>query len=165
MTVAAILAAGAAITLGAMQIRRTEVWVERWPDIETIVDQKEKLVLDGTPSDERRKVITRLRPSTHLLRQDIHWQVKNYMTVDIKRGKNVVKNEFQAAWVPYLERRLDWEPGQRSVSGHEEFTYLIYDAEGKRTDNTAAIDLTVSGVENPADGKRDDVHRGMEGGG
>ena len=150
----AILAAGAAIAFGAMQIRRTQVWVETWPDIETIVDQKEKLVLEGAPSDERRKVITRLRPGTHLLRQDIHWQVKNYMTVDIKPGKNVVENRFQAAWVPYLEQRLDWEPDERSVNGHEEFAYPLYDAEGKRTDNTAAIDLTVSGVENPADKRR-----------
>jgi class 3 adenylate cyclase len=154
LAVAAILVAGAAITFGAMQIRRTEVWVEKWPDIETIVDQKEKLVLEGAPSDERRKVITRLTPGTHLLRQDIHFQVKNFMTVEIKPGKNVVENEFRAAWAPYLEQRLDWEPDERSVSGHEEFEYPLYDAEGKRTDNTAAIDLTVSGVENPADKDR-----------
>jgi hypothetical protein len=99
-------------------------------------------------------VITRLTPGAHLLRQDIHFQVKNFMTVEIKPGKNVVENEFRAAWAPYLEQRLDWEPDERSVSGHEEFEYPLYDAEGKRTDNTAAIDLTVSGVENPADKDR-----------
>jgi class 3 adenylate cyclase len=154
LAVAAILVAGAVIAFGAMQIRQTEVWVEKWPDIETIVDQKEKLVLEGAPSDERRKVITRLRPGTHLLRQDIHWQVKNYMTVDIKRGKNVVNNAFQAAWMPSLEQRLDWQPNLRRVSQRQEFSYPLYDAEGKRTDHAASIEVAVGAVENPSDRNR-----------
>ena len=151
----AILVAGAAIALGVTQIRGTEVWFEDWPaDIETFVDQEEKLVLERDAAQDRWKAITRLRPGTHLLRQDIHWQVKNYMTVEIKRGKNVVENRFQAAWLPDMERRLDWEPAQQSVSGHEEFNYLLYDAAGKLTDNTAALDLTVTGVEDPKDARR-----------
>lgn len=150
-----ILAAGAAIALAVTRIQRTEVWFEDWPaDIETIVDQKEKLVLERDPAQDRWKAVTRLAPGKHLLRQDIHWQVKNFMTVDIKRGKNVVENRFQAAWLPDLERRLDWEPDNRSVNGHEEFSYPLYDAEGARTDNTAIIDLAISGVENPADRNR-----------
>jgi hypothetical protein len=40
------------------------------------------------------------------------------------------------------------------VSGHEEFTYLLYDAAGKRTDHAATVDLAVSGIENPTDTKR-----------
>jgi class 3 adenylate cyclase len=150
----AILVAGAAITFGIMQIRRTEVWFDKWPDIETFVDQKEKLVLEGDATQERRKAITRLAPGKHLLRQDIHWQVKNFMVAEIKRGKNVVENRLKAAWLPDMEKRLDWEPDERSVSGHEEFSYPLYDAESKRTDNTATIDLAVSGVENPKDAKR-----------
>jgi class 3 adenylate cyclase len=149
-----ILVAGAAIAFGVMQIRRTEVWFEKWPDIETIVDQKEKLVLDGDATQERRKAITRLAPGKHLLRQDIHWQVKNFMAIEIKPGKNVVENKLKAAWLPDLEKRLDWEPDERSVSGHEEFSFPLYDAEGKRSDNTAVLDLSINGVENPADAKR-----------
>jgi class 3 adenylate cyclase len=149
-----ILVAGAAIAVGAMQIRRTEVWFEKWPDIETVVDQERKLELEGDSSQERRKAITRLAPGKHLLRQDIHWQVKNFMTAEIKPGKNVVENRFQAAWLPDLEKRLDWEPDARSVSGHEEFSYPLYDADGTRTDNTATLDLAIAGVENPADGNR-----------
>ena len=53
-----------------------------------------------------------------------------------------------------MERRLDWEPDERSVSGHEEFSYPLYDAASKRTDNTAALDLTVTGVEDPKDARR-----------
>jgi len=146
-----ILAAGAAIAFGVTQIKRTEVWFEDWPaDIETIVDQKEKLVLERDAAQDRWKAVTRLAPGVHLLRQDIHWQVKNFMTAEIKRGKNVVENRFQAAWLPDLERRLDWEPNNRSVSGREEFSYPLYDAQGTRTDNTAILDLAISGVENPA---------------
>ena len=55
-----ILVAGAAIAFGVTQIRRTEVWFDRWTDIDTIVDQKEKLVLEGDATQERRKAITRL---------------------------------------------------------------------------------------------------------
>lgn len=150
-----ILVAGAALAVGAMQIRRTEVWFEDWPaDIETIVDQKEKLVLEHDEAQGRWKAVTRLAPGRHLLRQDIHWQVKNWMTVDLKPGKNVVENRFRAAWLPDLERRLDWEPEARSVSAHEEFTFPLYDAKGVRTDNTAVLDLSIAGVENPSDAKR-----------
>jgi class 3 adenylate cyclase len=150
-----ILAAGAAIAFGVTQVKRTEVWFEDWPaDIETIVDQKENLVLERDASQDRWKAVTRLAPGKHLLRQDIHWQVKNFMTIEIKRGKNVVENRFKAAWTPDLERRLDWEPTHRSVSGHEEFAYPLYDAQGKRTDNTAVLDLSITGVENPSDRNR-----------
>lgn len=150
-----ILLVGAALAVGAMQIRRTEVWFEDWPaDIETIVDQKEKLLLERDEAQDRWKAITRLAPGKHLLRQDIHFQVKNYMTVDIKRGKNVVENRFQAAWLPDLERRLDWGPDERSVSGREEFAFPLYDAKGVRTDNTASLELSIAGVENPNDARR-----------
>jgi hypothetical protein len=114
------------------------------------VDQKEKLVLERDAAQDRWKAVTRLAPGKHLLRQDIHWQVKNWMDIELKRGKNVVENRFQAAWTPDLEKRLDWEPDHRSVSGREEFSYPLYDARGKRTDNTAVLDLAISGVENPA---------------
>ena len=151
----AILAAGAAIAFGVTRFQRTEVWFEDWPkDVETVLDQKEPLVLERDAAQERWKAITRLRPGTHLLRQDIHWQVKNYMTVEIKRGKNVVENRFKAAWLPDMEKRLDWEPDEQSVSGREEVPFFLYDEAGKRTDNTAALELSVSGVENPADPKR-----------
>jgi class 3 adenylate cyclase len=150
-----ILAAGAAIAFGITRFQRTEVWFEDWPaDIETFVDQKEKLVLERDAVQDRWKAVTRLAPGTHLLRQDIHWQVKNFMIVDIKRGKNVIENRFQAAWLPDLERRLDWEPDHRSVSAHEEFSYTLYDADGKRTDNTASLDLAIAGAENPANRDR-----------
>ena len=98
--------------------------------------------------------MTRLAPGRHLLRQDIHWQVKNYMELDIRRGKNIVTPRFTAAWLPDLERRLDWEPGNRTVGGHEQFSYPLYDAASARTDNTAVVDLAISGTENPADRRR-----------
>lgn len=151
----AVLVAGAAIALGATQIRRTEVWFEGWAtDVDTVVDQREKLLLSGEPSQVQRKSMTRLSPGRHLLRQDIHWQVKNYMEADIRRGKNVVTPRFTAAWLPDLSRRLDWEPGNRSVQGREEFAYPLYDAKSVRTDHAASIDLSVSGVENNADRRR-----------
>jgi class 3 adenylate cyclase len=151
----AVLAAGAAIALGATQIQRTQVWFEGWTtDVETIVDQKEKLQLEGEPVMQQRKSMTRLSPGRHLLRQDIHWQVKNYMELVVRRGKNVVKPNFTAAWLPDLEKRLDWEPGTRSVQGHEQFTYTLYDAKSVRSDHAAAVDLAVSGVENPSDRRR-----------
>jgi class 3 adenylate cyclase len=147
---AALLVAGAAIAVGVLQVRRTEVWFENWPaEVETIVDQGEKLVLERDAAQDRWKAVTRLRPGTHLLRQDIHWQVKNWMTVDIKPGKNVVENRFQAAWLPDLERRLDWTPDERTVSGSEEFAYTLYDAAGTRSDHTATVELAITGVENP----------------
>ena len=150
-----MLVAGAAIALGATRITRTQVWFEQWAsDVPTIVDQKQTLLLEGDSAQERRKSMTRLAPGRHLLRQDIHWQVKNYMELDIRRGKNVVTPRFTAAWLPDLERRLDWEPGNRTVSGHEQFSYPLYDAASARTDNTAVVDLAISGTENPADRRR-----------
>jgi class 3 adenylate cyclase len=151
----AILVAGAAIAFGVTRLQRTEVWFENWPaDVETFVDQKEKLVLERDAAQDRWKAITRLRPGTHLLRQDIHWQVKNYMTVEIKRGKNLVENRFKAAWLPDMEQRLDWEPDLQSVSDREEIPFFVYDEAGKRTDSTAVLELSVNGVENPANRKR-----------
>jgi len=153
-----ILVAGAAIAFGVMRFQRTEVWFERWNDIDTFVveqGKKEKLVLDGDSTRERRKSITHLLPGRHLLLQDVHFQVKNWAEVEIKRGTNVVEGrQLRAAWLPDLEKRLDWQPDARSVNGHEEFAYPLFGADGKRTDTTAVLDLSISGVENPADRNR-----------
>jgi class 3 adenylate cyclase len=154
----AILVAGAAIAFGVTRFQRTEVWFDTWNELDTVIVQKgkkEKLILDGETGQERRKAITRLKPGRYLLLQDVHFQVLNWAEIEIKRGTNVVeRKQLRAAWLPDLEKRLDWEPDGRSVSGHEEFAYPLFDADGKRMDTTAVVDLSIAGIENPADKRR-----------
>ena len=76
------------------------------------------------------------------------------MMAEIKRGQERGREPVQG--------RLAAGPGEapglgtgRAVGERaRRVQYPLYDAEGKRTDNTATIDLTVSGVENPADENR-----------
>jgi class 3 adenylate cyclase len=142
----AILIAGAALAFAVMQIQRTEVWFVNWPSEPTIVDQKTDLVLGGEPSQEARKSLTRFSMGRHVLHQNIHWQVKNYMEIDVKRGKNTFRPGFTANFLPSLERRLDYEPGQESVEGQEEFSYMLYDKDNRRLDNKAVINITIKGT-------------------
>ena len=147
----AILVAGAGLTLAVMQFQHTEVWFVNWPSEPTIVDQKTNLALGGEPSLEARKSLTRFSRGRHVLQQNIHWQVKNYMEIDVKRGKNTVRPGFIANFMPSLERRLDYEPGQTRIEGQEEYAYLLYDKDNHRLDNTAAIALTIQGTRDPSD--------------
>ncbi len=145
----ALLVIGAGVTFGVLQLKRTEVWFERWPGDQTIVDQKEELLFIGQPDQAQRKALTRLSPGRHLLSQDINWQVKNYMETVIHRGKNVVKPGFTVNYLPSLSARLEWEPKAPELSRAEDFQYLLYTKNNERLSHTARVSLTASGTLDP----------------
>jgi class 3 adenylate cyclase len=147
----ALIVVGAGIAFGITRINRTEVWFVGWPAEKTFVDQKEELVLAGDPSSETRKSLMKLGVGTHLLRQDIHWQVKNYQEITVTRGKNYIRPKLVANFLPSLSRRLDWSPDEKRVEARETFSYLLYDKGGKRTENQAEITLSIDGTRDPGD--------------
>jgi class 3 adenylate cyclase len=149
----ALLVVGAGITFGVLQLKRTEVWFERWPGDRTIVDQREELLFLGDPSLGQRRALTRLSPGRHVLSQDINWQVKNYMETVIHRGKNVVKPDFTGNYLPSLEARCEWEPGAAPVSRAEDFRFLLYGKDNERLSNTARVTLSAAGAPDPANRK------------
>jgi hypothetical protein len=149
----ALLVIGAGVTLGVLQLKRTEVWFERWPGEKTIVDQKEELLFMGDPVQGQRKALTHLSPGRHLLSQDINWQVKNYMETVIHRGKNVVRPDFAGNHLPSLEARFAWERGAPAVAAAEDFHFLLYGKGNERLENAAHVSLTTSGSPDPANRK------------
>lgn len=147
-----VLALGAATLFAVTQYRRTEVYFQNWPAEPTRVDQKQLLALAGDRKQESRLAITPLPVGRHLLQQDINWQVKNYMEVEIQRGLNVVAPALEAVYLPSLERRLDFMPGrQEQVEAHREFAYPLYDRNNNRLNTTAALAVAVKGAVDPAD--------------
>jgi class 3 adenylate cyclase len=147
-----VLLAGAAVIFGVMRYQRTEVYFSNWSAEQTIVDQKQLLALAGDRSQDTRAAITPLPIGRHLLQQNINWQVKNYMEVDIKRGLNVVAPAFAAVYLPGLERRLDFAPGhEEQVEAHETYSYPLYDKENRRLDTKAELSLSIKGIPPAAD--------------
>lgn len=147
-----VLLAGAAGLYGFMRYQRTEVYFANWHFDHTIVDGGGVLALAGDSAQETRATITPLPPGRHVLHQDINWQVRNYMEVEIKRGLNVVQPAMAAVRLPALERRLDFEPGtEEQVEATQTYAYPLYDRENRRQDMKAELTVSLKGGPDPAD--------------
>ena len=146
-----VLAVGAATVFGVLQYQRTEVYFTNWNRELTVVDQKQILALAGDRGQETRLSLTRLPVGRHLLQQDINYQVRNYMEIEIKRGMNVIPPGMVSVYLPALERRLDFQPGhEEQVEAQQTYTFPLYDKDNRRLDTTADLSLSIKGVPDPA---------------
>lgn len=148
----AVLVAGAAAVFGVMRYQRTEVYFSNWNGELTIIDQKEPLALVGERKQEVRAALTPIPVGRHLLQQDINWQVRNYMEIEIKRGLNVIQPGLVSVYLPALERRLDFRPGrEEQVEAHETYAYPLYDKANRRIENKAELSVSIKGMPDKAD--------------
>jgi class 3 adenylate cyclase len=141
-----VLAVGAAAAFGVTSYQRTEVFFTNWNRELTIVDQKQILALEGERGQETRRSITPLPVGRHLLQQDINYQVRNYMEIEIKRGMNVIPPGMVSVYLPALERRLNYQPGhEEQVEAQQTYTYPLYDKDNRRLDTKAELSLSLKG--------------------
>ncbi len=147
-----VLVLGAAAVFGFMQYQKTEVYFTSWTHELTIVDQKQPLALAGDRKQDSRLVITPLPVGRHLLQQDINYQVRNYMELEIKRGLNIITPAMVTVYLPALERRLNFQPGhEEQVEARESYSYPLYDKNNRRQDNKADVSLSIKGEPDKAD--------------
>jgi class 3 adenylate cyclase len=147
-----VLVLGSAGIYGIAQYKRTEVYFSNWRFEDTVVDQKEPLALVGERTLETRAAITPLPIGRHLLQQDINWQVRNYMEIEIKRGLNIIKPGMVSVYLPALERRLDYRPGrEEEVEAHETYAYPLYDKANRRIENKAELSVSIKGTPDKVD--------------
>ncbi len=147
-----VLVVGAAAVFGFTQYQKTEVYFTSWNYDLTIVDQKQPLALAGDRKQDSRAVITPLPVGHHLLQQDISYQVRNYMELEIKRGLNIITPAMVPVYLPGLERRLNFQPGrEEQVEARQTYTYPLYDKDNRRLDNKAEVALSIKGERDPND--------------
>lgn len=141
-----VLCLGAAVIFGVMRYQRTEVYFSNWNYEDTIVDQDEPLALVGERTQEVRASLVPIPVGRHLLQQNINWQVRNYMEIEVKRGLNVIKPAMVSVCLPALERRLDYRPGRDQVEAHQTYSYPLYDKTNRRIDNQAELWVSIKGT-------------------
>ncbi len=143
---------GAGLALSLLLYQNTSVWFVKLHAAEVYLDQKEKIVLKGERTQEVRQALNRIPPGPHLLHYDIHWQVKYYMEILVKRGKNYIEPKFVENWLPALSRRLDFSADDKSrqeVNALKQFSYLLYDKANRKMENQAIIEFSIKGKQVP----------------
>jgi class 3 adenylate cyclase len=147
---AALVLLGILLTAGFLQLKSTEVYLVNWNSEDTIIDQKEQIILAGNKDQENRRVLNNISIGKHLFHQNINYIVKNYMETDIKRGKNYITPTFTANYLPGMSRRLDYSKESTYIQDQQDFTYLLYDKKNNRIENKASIDISIKGLVNPS---------------
>ncbi|MBN1595461.1 adenylate/guanylate cyclase domain-containing protein, partial [candidate division FCPU426 bacterium] len=142
-----LLLLGVSIPLVVLQVKKTTVYFVKFYADEMILDQKEKIILDGDKSLEARRVLNKISPGKHILHYDIHSMSKYYMEFDVKRGKNYIHPRFKENRLPEIERRITLDDKETHAEGNKEgdFTYLLYDNKNQKRECLARLEISVSG--------------------
>ncbi len=102
-----LLLIGAAITISVMQFQKTSVWlVDFWPTKIYFNKSGERLNLDNNNPGKTRKVLNKVKSGDYVLYYDVSRMVRYYASVNIKRGKNYIKPDFEEHRLPGSYRTL-----------------------------------------------------------
>ncbi len=136
----ALVLLGVAGTLAWGRFRDTELWLAQYAPPLSYLDGVE-LRLEGEPGDAERRVLTEVGPGPHVLHYDVADAVRYYALIDLERGENHLRPEWEESRLPslYRYRTLGDEP----VSATREGTYFVYDTDAERIDHTAEVSLSV----------------------
>jgi hypothetical protein len=109
-----------------------------------ILDDRERLIIDGRPGDPMRKVITPIPVGRHHLHYEVSAYVRYYADIEIKPGDNYLRPTFHYSSPPGLSRNLAWEEGQdNAYTFTQSEEYLTYDAAGNAVKNLGEVTLNI----------------------
>lgn len=148
---AALLVLGAGLTLGVLQFQKTSVYFSNLRADQVMVDGRDKIMLEGDPSLELRKTVTKIKPGRHVLHYDINWQVKYFSEIEVKRGKNYLEPKFRECRLPSVSRHYTLHADDHYVNQVEvdrTFDYYLYDQAQTKVEHQANIQLQQQGKPN-----------------
>lgn len=130
--IAIALLAGIAITLVAIQFKKTETWLAQPYPKNLMFDAFTKVQLDGGPQDKTRRIANELESGTHTLFYPTAPNTIRYAEIEVTRGENILKPNFESIELPRvslgqsaenqgttrLDRTLDWQYQSLNNKGH-----------------------------------------------
>lgn len=145
---AGLVLAGAILMLALLIFARTTVTFEdlgvRTDTTDVLIDQGTRLQLEGEPDDHLRKCLTPIKPGNHLIYYDVSYITRYYSPLVVKRGRNILRPQFEYFGLPGLEANASYEKhGKNSDSFSNNTDYATYDDAGVRHDHKANISFTL----------------------
>ncbi|MDA1104836.1 MAG: adenylate/guanylate cyclase domain-containing protein [Gemmatimonadetes bacterium] len=128
-------------TLAWGNFQTTEVWLAEYAPPLSYLDGEE-LRLEGEEGDNERRVLLDVGPGRHVLHYDVADAVRYYAELDLERGENHVRVDFEESRLPttYRYRALGDEP----IEGTRQESYFFYDRDGERVEHTTALFIRVA---------------------
>ncbi len=100
------------------------------------------LFLDGEAEDNKRELLTEVDKGIHILYYEVSSSVRYYSPIEINRGVNLIKAEFNYASLPRFEFQTKVEKSETvKETFQKEFSY--YNKNAELIKDTAQLDLTI----------------------
>ncbi len=127
------------------------VYFERFNiEADVIIDNRDRLIVEGKPGDPMRKAITALAVGRHHLHYQVSDVVRYHADIEIKPGDNYVRPNFQYDTLPGLTRNLSYQEGKdNTYTFTQSQPYLTYDPKGLPVQNNGDLVLNVKLSKDP----------------
>jgi class 3 adenylate cyclase len=151
LAVAALLAAGTYAYLH-ISFSKPEVSVIDYNSDEGKLEDGRAMHMDGERGQHVRNVLVPLEEGKHLLTVDISYIVRAFAPFEVKAGKNVLDLRFERVQLPGVTRRVSLAEGEeKEVKGTADATFISFDKNMARKENTSRIELAVKAEPDPGD--------------
>lgn len=142
---ALLVMAGMIATLVFLQIKKTSVSFINLPNAPLILDHSSKVIIDGEPTQRMRSAISRIPAGRHVLHWEYSYLVRYYADIMVKRGENHIEPKFSYNCLPSLARHTSYsEEGENEETASRSYTYVSYDPDNTRQENTADLQLSIT---------------------
>lgn len=117
---------------------------------DVILDNRERLIVEGKPDDPMRKAITPISVGRHHLHYEVSRMVRYHADIEVKAGENYVRPTFRYDSLPDIFRHLTYKEGQdNTYSFTQSQVYLTYDTKGQPFQNNAKLVLNIKLSKDP----------------
>ena len=155
MVSAILVLLGAAITLGILQYKSTEVWVMRFYPEDLRIDGGERLILEGGQQDEKRLTATPVSTGKHVLWYDVSALVRYYAEIEVERGENYIQPKFKYVALPSLNRRYKLGKELRQeYNDNKTYNYYEFDKDQNRIEHEAVFDVNAVVTQDEANSEK-----------
>lgn len=160
------VAAGAVLALAALLAAGTYAWLNlsfSKPEVSFIdynsdegkLEDGRPLHLDGERGQHVRNALVPLEEGKHLLSVDISYIVRAFAPFEVKQGKNVLNLKFERVQLPGMTRRITFEKdGQNALKESQDATFVSFDKQMARHENTSHIDMELKAEPGAGDDKK-----------
>jgi class 3 adenylate cyclase len=115
------------------------------------LDHSEQLFLDGNQEDDKKLVLSKLKPGRHLLNTTDHYLSRYFSILEIKNGENLIEPQFIGSRMPTLNLRTSFEEGEDThfdtKKEEDSFIYFNEALEQVNVDSVLRLDTSAERTE------------------
>lgn len=142
--VLAVAALGGLAWLASGYLMKPDVYLQNFRAQDVWVDNTQKVVT-GDYKGSMKELLTNVSRGRHILHYDVNYITRYYAEIDVKSGDNYINPRWQLSRLPNFNVRMNMgDKTQHSLNEQKQFEYFEYNAEGKRVDHIADIDIRIN---------------------